>query len=281
MNRVRPHLASNTIFVDEIGIEIGVFGEFRLKTAYQPIFSRRGESLVPVAVEGVVRPFHNGQPVAPADLRAGTGAADRLFVDRLCGALHVRNYRNIGVEGLELFFNFDPGVHVDLEKSLNEIRFMAQRLDDVGLMASTVVCEIVESEAPDALTLLRLVREIRACGMRIAIDNFGAKHSRAARVKLLRPEFVKIDGLFFREVCALPAALQLFPRLVRALKADGARVLIEGIENAAQLRAAVESGTDLFQGFHLARPALAGAIFEGEPRTLDSLLETNLASPRR
>ena len=52
----------------------------------------------------------------------------------------------------------------------------------------------------------------------------------------------------------------------------GARVLVEGIEQARHLRVALDGGVDLLQGFHLARPALAGTIFNEEPLSIDVLL---------
>ena len=42
--------AGTAIFVDEIGIEVGIVGEFRLRASYQPVFTRRGDLLSAVAV---------------------------------------------------------------------------------------------------------------------------------------------------------------------------------------------------------------------------------------
>jgi len=52
----RRRNAAEAIFADEIGIEYGIHGDFRLKTAYQPIFAPRGNWLTAVAVEALVEP---------------------------------------------------------------------------------------------------------------------------------------------------------------------------------------------------------------------------------
>lgn len=45
----RPVVVGEAIFVDEIGIEIGVCASaYRLKSAYQPIFSRVGDFMRPL-----------------------------------------------------------------------------------------------------------------------------------------------------------------------------------------------------------------------------------------
>jgi EAL domain-containing protein (putative c-di-GMP-specific phosphodiesterase class I) len=62
----------------------------------------------------------------------------------------------------------------------------------------------------------------------------------------------------------------------------GTTVLVEGIETAAELRAALDAGADCLQGFYLALPALAGTIFDPAPKSIDALLsEENKVVPLR
>ncbi|TIP96392.1 MAG: EAL domain-containing protein, partial [Mesorhizobium sp.] len=52
----RRRNVGEAIFADEVGIEYGVYGAFRLRSAYQPIFAPRGRFLKAVAVEGLIEP---------------------------------------------------------------------------------------------------------------------------------------------------------------------------------------------------------------------------------
>ena len=52
-------------------------------------------------------------------------------------------------------------------------------------------------------------------------------------------------------------------------------MLVEGIEQAVHLRVALDGGVDLVQGYHLARPALAGTIFNEQPLSTEALLGTD------
>ncbi|RWH40986.1 MAG: EAL domain-containing protein, partial [Mesorhizobium sp.] len=45
----RRRNVGEAIFADEVGIEYGVYGAFRLRSAYQPIFAPRGRFLKAVA----------------------------------------------------------------------------------------------------------------------------------------------------------------------------------------------------------------------------------------
>ena len=265
---------AKAIFADEIGLQFGVYGEFRLWSAYQPIFASDGGVLRAVAVEGLIEPRRVAQPVAPSIFFDGVPASDRLFVETMCRMLHLGNYRNIGVEGLTLFFNYNPMVNDHLGRALAEIRLMTRHLHDFELEPGLLVCEVTEQAADDRI-LTSLVREMRRDGIRIAIDDFGTGHSTEARINLLAPDIVKIDGAWFAGLCRHAAAERLFRPLVSMLHERGAKVLVEGIEQAQHLRVALEGGVDLLQGFHLARPALAGEIFKEEPLSVDTLLDAD------
>lgn len=271
MRLERRRNVGDAIFVDEVGIEYGVHGDFRLRSAYQPIFAPLGRSLHPVAVEGLIEPHRAGRAGAPRAFFEGVAAPDRLFVETMCRVLHLRNFQNIGVDGLDLFFNYNPMINDHAGRALAEIRLMSRHLGELGLAPGMLVCEITEQAADDAL-LVRLVREMRRDGIRIAIDDFGTGHSTEERVSLLQPDIVKIDGGWFGEFCRHAAAERFFRPLVSSLHDRGARVLVEGIEQPVHLRVALDGGVDLLQGFLLARPALAGTIFDEEPLSVDALL---------
>ncbi|TPL84502.1 EAL domain-containing protein [Mesorhizobium sp. B2-3-13] len=271
MSVERRRTMGDAIFADEIGIEYGIHGDFRLRSAYQPIYAPRGGSLHPVAVEGLIEPHRAGRPVSPRMFFDSVAAPERLYVETMCRVLHLRNFHNIGVDGLDLFFNYNPLVNDHAGRALAEIRLMSRHLDELGLAPAMLVCEITEQAADDAL-LARLVREMRRDGIRIAIDDFGTGHSTEERVSLLQPDIVKIDGGWFAEFCRHAAAERFFRPLVSSLHDRGAKVLVEGIEQPTHLRVALEGGVDLLQGFLLARPALAGTIFNEEPLAVDALL---------
>ncbi|AGB44725.1 EAL domain-containing protein [Mesorhizobium sp. CO1-1-7] len=271
MSVERRRTVGDAIFVDEIGIECGIHGDFRLRSAYQPIYAPRGGSLHPVAVEGLIEPHRAGRPVSPRVFFDSVAAPERLYVETMCRVLHLRNFHNIGVDGLDLFFNYNPLVNDHAGRALAEIRLMSRHLDELGLAPAMLVCEITEQAADDAL-LARLVREMRRDGIRIAIDDFGTGHSTVERVSLLQPDIVKIDGGWFAEFCRHAAAERFFRPLVSSLHDRGAKVLVEGIEQPTHLRVALEGGVDLLQGFLLGRPALAGTIFNEEPLAVDALL---------
>jgi EAL domain-containing protein (putative c-di-GMP-specific phosphodiesterase class I) len=264
---VRPRVG-DAIVVDEVGLESGVYGRYRLRSCYQPIFERVGRLLVPVAVEGLILPHLAGQPVPPRQFFSEVPADDRPLIESMCRALHLRNHHNIGVERLELYFNYDPRADADLEILLSEFRFMTHQLAEIGLDPGLLVCEITQAAALHPGVLVALAAEIRRHGVRIAIDDFGAEHSTLERIGLIRPDIIKVDGGWFRTLCREPAAIRLFATVVAGFRQGGAKVLIAGVEQPSHLAHAIAVGADLFQGLLLGRPALVGTVFDETPLLL-------------
>jgi EAL domain-containing protein (putative c-di-GMP-specific phosphodiesterase class I) len=270
--RERRRNVLDAIFADEAGIEYAIHGEYRLRSAYQPIFAPREGFLVAVAVEALIEPHRGGQGVSPIAFFESLDPGDRRYVETMCRVLHLRNFRSIGNPKLDLFFNYNPRLNDHRGRGLAEIRLMAMHLGDIGLNGGMLVCEITEQAAPDDALLVGLVREMRRYGIRIAVDDFGAGHSTAERVGLIEPDIVKIDGAWFAQLCSHAAAERLFRPLVCALHDRNIKVLVEGIENATHLRIALEGGADLIQGYYLGRPKLAGMIFPAEPLSVECLV---------
>ena len=271
---------NDAISVDEVGIQTGRYGAFHLKSAYQPIWRNRDGMLFPEAVEALLRVFRDGTPVPPLDFLASVAPDDRFRVECICRALHMRNYNNINVPGLMMFFNYDPRVNGDLELSTAQLGYLAERLDHAGVDIRLLICEITEADFLDRDTFVRLAAEIRRLGMRLAIDDFGAGHSTLARVQTVEPDVVKFDGAFFRRVAEEPGALRLLSKLVAGFQDSGALVVLEGIETSSQLAAATETGADYLQGFLLGKPALAGSIYDTAPVPLARFTEPGERVPR-
>lgn len=264
-----PASVADAIFVDEVGIEIGLLGDFRLKSAYQPIFRRAGAELRPIGIEGRVAPFLEGKAVAATEFLGNVSPDRRLFVESLCNALHLRNHPNVGLPWLELFVSYNPRGSGEF---LREMAALAKILGEIDLDPRLVVCEISEAAALDQESLQALAKEIRRHGMRVAIGDFS--HSPGGQVGAFRPDIVKIEGAWFRRLCEDDGTARLFAPVAAMFRQLGAQILVGGIETMTQLRVAVDGQADLLQGRLLAPPALAGTIFEEGSLSLERLLDS-------
>lgn len=271
MNRVvlpDPTL-DHAMLLDEAGIETGILGELRLKSAYSLIFSRDGEWLMPVAAAATLQPMLHGRPVALRGLGASTRAAhDPDWVQRLETELHLRNSPNIGAENLDLHLRLTgPGL-----RRMQRRYAPGDPADSVPLVdPQRLVWQMRPGYAQGLIG--QEAAHLRRIGCRIVLEGFGMDHEILAAMERLQPEFVATDEAWFRRVSGEPAAVLLFVRLVERLKQRGARVLVAGIETPGQLRVALRAEADLLQGDHIAPPALAGTLIDTKPRQLSPLIQ--------
>ncbi|TYR30493.1 EAL domain-containing protein [Mesorhizobium microcysteis] len=242
------------ISADEIGIETARHGNLVLRSAFQLIYRRDGDTLRAVAAEGFLRPFDKGMPIAPRPFLASLKAAERALVERYAVALHLANHRHIDVEGLDhvLAVGIGAGFADDLPLFLVRAEVPASRL----------ICTFRNPSAFAPGTLSVVARTLKALGARVAIGGLVEEQPPVGAIRSLEPDIARIDGSWFRRVAESESARRLLPDLVGGFRAQGAQVLVEGIETRHQLAAALEAGVDLFQGFLLSSPLLAGTAID-------------------
>jgi hypothetical protein len=261
---------SSMVAVDEVGIHAARIGPFLLKTTYQPVYRRGERSLHLAAVAGGSRFMLGGRAVAGAAIEQ-LPAEERDRAARLARALAVLNRVNVGVDGVAVIIpagegdGFDPG---ELE-TLLEDRDMLARYSDFE--PARLICEL---PSPDSASLEELARQAAAWRRRdvgIALAAFSGSPAAIEAVRALRPEIVAVDTGWFRRIAAKAQAAQLLPSLFRSLRAVGAKVLVDRLDDAPLLAAALSAGADLLSGTVLARPVLAGTVLGEKPLPLETL----------
>ncbi|HVE74058.1 MAG TPA: EAL domain-containing protein [Mycobacteriales bacterium] len=130
-----------------------------------------------------------------------------------------------------------------------------------------VVVEITEHEpVHDYPALIGALDLLRAEGVRVAIDDFGAGHSSLRHVLQVRPDVVKLDLTIVQGVDEDPARQAVVEAMLIFCERLGVRLVAEGVEEPGDLERLLEMGVHYGQGWFLARPA--------EPDLVLSLLGT-------
>jgi EAL domain-containing protein (putative c-di-GMP-specific phosphodiesterase class I)/GGDEF domain-containing protein len=157
----------------------------------------------------------------------------------------------------KLFINLSAGalVQVLAGHSLEQI---LQSVTRHGVPPSSVVIELTEHErVTDHEALIAATTQLRRCGIGLAIDDFGDGRSSLRLWSELRPELVKIDKYFSKELPLSSDKLQTWRALLQIAETLGARLVAEGLETSEELRLVRDLGVALGQGWVLGRPAPA------------------------
>jgi diguanylate cyclase (GGDEF)-like protein len=118
-----------------------------------------------------------------------------------------------------------------------------------------LVLEITEHErVADMDRLAGVVQEVRAAGLSLALDDFGDGRSSLRLWSQIKPEVVKIDKYFTRNISAHGDKLKTIQALQHIATIFGTALVAEGIETAEDLRVLRDVGIEYGQGYFLGRP---------------------------
>lgn len=243
------------------GSAVGTWNEFTLKTAFQPIFAFRDSKLHVVAFEGLLRPFRDGEPMPPLEFFGSVPASERLHVETLARTLHLLNAAACLDPAASIFINFDPSLFSERAVAESVLRDIRLVLHEAGIDPHRIVCELTEQKTTSHAVLYAFVEALRANGLQIAVDDYGAEESDITRVHELRPDVVKFDAAWVVRLMDTGAGFALLTTMVDSFAARGIDTVFEGIEEDWQLELAEKSGAAMVQGFVLAKPQIMPGQF--------------------
>jgi diguanylate cyclase (GGDEF)-like protein len=142
-------------------------------------------------------------------------------------------------------------------------------LEQHGLPADALILEITETTVITEFDRSRLVlEELRALGLEVSIDDFGAGYTSLAYLSSLPVRELKLDRAFVTGLATGERARDL--ELVRATielgHALGLRIVAEGIEDSATLQLLSDLGCDVAQGYFIGKPRAADELaFRARP----------------
>ena len=121
--------------------------------------------------------------------------------------------------------------------------------------ANRVVFELLEDEAiKDFETIVDFISKVKAYGVKIAIDDFGAGYSNFERLLQYQPDILKIDGCLIRDIESSSYSVSVVKSIVTFAKEQNLQTIAEFIENESIYKIVKELGVDLSQGYYFGKP---------------------------
>ena len=128
-------------------------------------------------------------------------------------------------------------------------------LEEVGLEPDGLKLEITEDEVlDDAKRVVELLKEIKALGVMIALDDFGVGYSSFSYIKILPIDTIKIDRSLLSKIendRKTVAIIETLIKLAHTLELD---VIAEGVEMQDQLELLKTLNCDKIQGYFISKP---------------------------
>jgi diguanylate cyclase (GGDEF)-like protein len=223
-----------------------------LYPVFQPIVNLADASIY--AHEALIRgPVGTALHTPDALLKAAADEEIRHEFESACVAAALRHW-GVLRSGGRLFVNISANALISVFDSRGREGLLRWILD-LRVMPRTLVIEITEHERVDDMDRLAVVvQEIRSAGVSLALDDFGDGHSSLRLWSQLKPDMVKIDKYFTRNISAHGDKLKTLQALQQIAIVFGSSLVAEGIETAEDLRVLRDLGIEYGQGYFLGHP---------------------------
>ncbi|HEX8889270.1 MAG TPA: EAL domain-containing protein [Pyrinomonadaceae bacterium] len=162
-----------------------------------------------------------------------------------------RAWHDFGFSNLRVAVNLSPRQF----QQPDLLRMIANHLKETGLDASSLELEVTEGSVMKSTeSAINTLRELKAMGIKISIDDFGAGYSSLTYLKNLPIDALKIDQSFVREMSTDPNDAAIVMAIIQLAHSLKLRVTAEGVENEDQLRFLRLLRCDDMQGYLFCRP---------------------------
>lgn len=226
----------------------GAIGGQELRIQYQPIVSMENGDTV--GFEALLRWEHpiRGM-VAPRDFVSVAEESGliskigRFVLEQAC-----RQATEWQAPGRDVFVSVNIS-----QRQLTRSDFIADvsRALELSALPPSLLClEVTETALlRDPGRVVESLRRLKALGVRLAIDDFGAGSSSFGVLRILPVDQIKIDQIFTQGLGDTTSDRAVVAAVVSLAKELGLSVVAEGVESLRQQAELQELGTDLAQGY--------------------------------
>lgn len=236
-----------------------------LDVHYQPIVAADSGRII--GVEALLRWTHQDRgAISPAQFVA---VAEQMGLMVDLGAFVLRRALRDAKHWPSLYISVNLSPLQARDRGIVDI--VRSALRDSGVAHTRLVLEITEGVLIDnPEDMLKRIAELRAIGVKIALDDFGSGYSSLGYLQRFPFDKLKLDRSFVSALGRSANAAVIIQAVVALGRALGVTVVVEGVETEEQRVLLRLAGCDEMQGFLFAKPASVEAI----SRLLESKRET-------
>lgn len=150
--------------------------------------------------------------------------------------------------------------------------FVSQSMS-VGTHPSRLIIEIIEHTGAFSRAELRTaLSQLRAAGVRVAVDDIGLGDANYAMLIDCHPEYLKVDRYVVHGCASDPYRRAILRATAAVAFSSNSAVIAEGVEREDDMATLQELGIDILQGFLISKPITAEDLLKSR-FLVNSLIE--------
>ena len=212
--------------------------------AFQPIYETKGSEKL-FGYEALMRPENYDTPGEYIKHMQDNGKLHQLEFETFYNA--ISQFRDRKLDG-NLFINSFPYEFL----TSDELDYLKNMSPDV--FKSIYVESLEYGDRIDIIKLLAKFETLKKQGFHIVVDDFGTGLNSVPTVKALGPCIIKIDNSFIKDCTKTKKGRNTVEIIMDCIRANGAKVLAEGVETYDEYYFLRFLGVDYMQGYYLGRP---------------------------
>ncbi len=139
--------------------------------------------------------------------------------------------------------------------NLDLLQYLLGLVEKYGLETWMLKLEITETAYMDEPEkIISVIKEFRAQGFSVLMDDFGSGHSSLSMLKNLPVDVLKLDMSFTHEAGHSHRVNTILKFIMQLSQELGMEVIVEGVETKQQLDVISELGCKEIQGYYFSRP---------------------------
>ncbi|HFZ8993451.1 TPA: diguanylate phosphodiesterase [Citrobacter freundii] len=217
--------------------------------AFQPIIDPLARKIV--SLEALLR---TPEGASPETYFEGLKGYDIYEADLRSKRIAFAMARQLNLGEQTLSVNLLPMTMVRIPDAVN---ILLHEIEINGLVPEQIIVEFTESEVISQLDeFTGAAHQLKAAGIRVAIDHFGAGFAGLRLLSRFQPDRIKINRELIRDVHKSGPRQAIVQAIIKCCASLEIAVSVVGIEKAEEWMWLEAAGIYQFQGFLFARPAL-------------------------
>jgi len=228
--------------------------EDRIQPYFQPIYNLKSQKIE--KFEALVRIVEGTKSLSPFYFLQSAEKMGRMHEITM---IMIEKVYTVAAQHPALTFSINLSF-----KDIQEPRimdFLIKQLVVAKIKAKQIVIELLETEnVDDQLECSRYFEILKKEGFAIAIDDFGTGHSNFANLSIMSVDFIKIDGLFIKDIVHDTNALAITKSINTFAKVMQAQSIAEYVEDEETLQLLKDLEIDFIQGYVISEAVPAQKI---------------------